>query len=71
MCIFDKIPAVFQCLAKIIPILVTSASIATAAIPNPSEDTARALHLIHDVLDVVAINVNHNTPVGVPNAPSN
>lgn len=61
MGIFDTIAKLFTSFTKIIPLLVTLASIATAVIPNPSPEEAATLALIHKVLDIVALNsVGHN-----------
>lgn len=48
------------CLAKIVPILVTLASLLTAAIPNPSPETTTFLLTLHKVLDVLALNIGNN-----------
>ena len=60
MCIFDKAKGFMACLAKGVPLLVTASSIATALIPNPSPETASILHVVHQVLDVLALNVSYN-----------
>ena len=60
MCIFDRFKGFMACLAKGLPILVTGASIATAVIPNPSPETASILHIVHQVLDVLALNISNN-----------
>lgn len=63
MDIWDKIVNFFNGAKKIVPVLVTVASVATAIIPNPTPEAAAALKLIHVVLDAVALNVGENTQV--------
>jgi hypothetical protein len=67
MCLFDKFKNFFTCLARGVPILVTLSSLATAVIPNPAPgevgSTAyQVLTVAHKVLDVLALNINQNTP---------
>ena len=56
MDIWDKIVNFFNGAKKIVPILVTAASIATAVLPNPAPEAALTLKVIHSVLDAVALN---------------
>ena len=60
MNIWDKIVNFFKGSAKIVPILVTAASIATAIIPNPTMETSLILKGVHDVLSIIAIQVGNN-----------
>jgi hypothetical protein len=50
-----------SCFAKAIPLLVTLASLATALMPNPSPREAELLATVHRILDVLALNVVHNS----------
>lgn len=47
-------------LAKIVPVLVTIASLITAFTPAPASDTREALLIAHKVLDILAVNVLNN-----------
>lgn len=59
---WDKIVNFFKGASKIVPVLVTMASVATAVIPNPTPQTSAILNAVHQVLDIVALNVANNTP---------